>query len=173
MVALPKWVRCCRGKGRRCKIKAEAKQFANLAIPSQGGSNQLVLSFYIFIFSILCRHSIFSFFLSKVWSSSFSLGIPLPHYLFNPLNLNFNPFNPNLPKFNFQLLSRGNPQLPLWQQTAPGRGNKFSSSFAYQVPFFSLTLAVPSPSSPSLLLPTSIDLYLDQPSPSQLLPRWL
>merc|ERR1719208_523007 len=64
------------------------------------------------------------------WQSSFSLGIPLPNYLFNPLNLGFNPHI--LPNLDFQLLSRASPQLPLWQPTAPGRGHKFSSSLAYQ-----------------------------------------
>ena len=68
------------------------------------------------------------------WQSSFSLGIPLPNYLFNPLNLGFNPHI--LPNLDFQLLSRASPQLPLWQPTAPGRGHKFSSSLAYQVYFF-------------------------------------
>ena len=67
------------------------------------------------------------------WQSSFSLGIPLPNYLFNPLNLGFNPHI--LPNLDFQLLSRASPQLPLWQPTAPGRGHKFSSSLAYQVFF--------------------------------------
>ena len=74
------------------------------------------------------------------WQSSFSLGIPLPNYLFNPLNLGFNPHI--LPNLDFQLLSRASPQLPLWQPTAPGRGHKFSSSLAYQVilPFFHIWL---------------------------------
>ena len=72
------------------------------------------------------------------WQSSFSLGIPLPNYLFNPLNLGFNPHI--LPNLDFQLLSRASPQLPLWQPTAPGRGHKFSSSLAYQVYFLFLTI---------------------------------
>jgi len=102
---------------------------------------------------------------TKVWPSSFSLEFPLPHYLFNPFNLNFNPFNPNLPKINFQLLSRGNPaQLPLWQQTAPGRGNKFSSSLAYQPslanfyrPRFGSTLPNPTTDQPPASSRESLD----------------